>query len=182
MHPLAPSFRAVLVACALLLPIAAHAASREEIDARVREAVQELYETSGAAKELAGRAHGILVFPRVIKAGIGVGGEFGEGALLSGGRTVGYYNIASASIGFQLGAQAKSIAIMFMTAEALADFKRRKGWKAGVDGSVAIAKFGVGEEIDTETARRPIIGFVYANKGLMYNLTLEGSKITQIRK
>jgi lipid-binding SYLF domain-containing protein len=124
----------------------------------------------------------MLVFPRVIKAGIGIGGEYGEGALLSGGRTVGYYNIASASIGFQLGAQAKGIAILFMTDKALADFRKRKGWKVGVDGSVAIAKFGAGEELDTETARKPIIGFVFANKGLMYNLTLEGSKITQIKK
>jgi lipid-binding SYLF domain-containing protein len=181
-HSSTPFLRAVLVLCALAAPFAAHSASREEIDARVREATKELYETSSAARELAGRARGVLIFPRVIKAGIGIGGEYGEGALVSGGRTVGYYNIASASVGFQLGAQAKSIAIMFMTDQAFADFKKRKGWKAGVDGSVAIAKFGAGEELDTETARKPIIGFVFANKGLMYNLTLEGSKITQIKK
>lgn len=183
MRHVATSFlRAGLVLGALLVPLAAHSASREEIDARVREATQELHETSSAAKELSARARGVLVFPRVIKAGIGVGGEYGEGALLSGGRTVAYYNIASASVGFQLGAQAKSIAILFMTDKAFDDFRKSKGWKAGVDGSVAIATLGAGGELDTETAKKPIIGFVFANKGLMYNLTLEGSKITQIKK
>ena len=173
---------ATIALCLLLVPPAAPAAGREEIDARVREATQELYETSSAAKDLAARARGMLVFPRVIKAGIGIGGEYGEGALLAGGRTVGYYSIASASIGFQLGAQAKGVAILFMTDKAFADFRRSKGWKAGVDGSVALATLGAGGEIDTETAKKPIIGFVFANKGLMYNLTLEGSKITEIKK
>lgn len=171
-----------VLVCASLAPLAAYAASREEIDARVREATQQLYSTSSAAKDLSARARGMLVFPRVIKAGIGVGGEYGEGALLSGGRTVAYYNIASASVGFQLGAQAKSIAILFMTDKAWNDFRNSKGWKAGVDGSVAIATLGAGGELDTETAKKPIIGFVFGNKGLMYNLTLEGSKITQIKK
>lgn len=181
-HSLASTLGAGLVFGLLLAPLAAEAASREEIDARVREATQELYETSSAAKELSAKARGMLVFPRVIKAGIGIGGEYGEGALLSGGRTVAYYNIASASIGFQLGAQAKGIAILFMTDKAFADFRKSKGWKAGVDGSVAIATLGAGGELDTETAKKPIIGFVFANKGLMYNLTLEGSKITKMKK
>lgn len=171
-----------LVLGTVLTPFAAHSAGREEIDARVRAATQELHETSAAAKDLSARARGMLVFPRVIKAGIGIGGEYGEGALLSGGRTVAYYNIASASVGFQLGAQAKSIAILFMTDAAFENFRKSQGWKAGVDGSVAIATLGAGGELDTETAKKPIIGFVFANKGLMYNLTLEGSKITQIEK
>jgi lipid-binding SYLF domain-containing protein len=78
--------------------------------------------------------------------------------------------------------QEKSVAILFMTADSLAKFRESKGWKAGVDGSIAIATLGAGKSLDTETARNPIIGFVYSNKGLMYNLTLEGSKITQIEK
>lgn len=170
---------AFVVACA---SSTAMAASREEIDARVREAVQNLYQHSSAAKELADKASGMLVFPRIIKAGLGVGGEFGEGALLVSSQTVAYYNIGSASIGLQLGVQEKSVAILFMTAESLAKFRESKGWKAGVDGSIAIATLGAGKSLDTETARQPIIGFVYSNKGLMYNLTLEGSKITRIEK
>jgi lipid-binding SYLF domain-containing protein len=156
--------------------------SRQTIDAHVHEAVQEFYRTSSAGKELAGKAAGMLVFPNVVKAGIGVGGEYGEGALMVGGGNAGYYNIASASIGFQLGVQEKSVVILFMTADALAKFRASKGWKAGVDGSVALATLGVGQALDTETAQKPIIGFVFNNKGLMYNLTLEGSKISRIDK
>ena len=91
-----------------------------------------------------------------------------------------YYNIAAASIGFQLGAQARSQIILFMTESALSKFRASEGWKAGVDGSVALATLGAGGAIDTETAKKPIIGFIFSNKGLMYNLTFEGSKITKI--
>jgi lipid-binding SYLF domain-containing protein len=156
--------------------------SKEELDAEVREAVAELYKHSGAAKDLAGRSAGMLVFPKVVKGGIGIGGEYGEGALLVGGRTVAYYNIVAGSIGFQLGLQQKSQVILFMTQSELDKFRKSEGWKAGVDGSVALATLGAGGEIDTETAKKPIIGFIYSNKGLMYNLTFEGSKITEIDK
>jgi lipid-binding SYLF domain-containing protein len=124
----------------------------------------------------------MLVFPKVFKGGVGLGGEYGEGALLVGGRTVGYYNIAAGSVGLQLGLQKKSQVILFMHKPALQRFQRSKGWKAGVDGSVALATLGAGEQIDTETARKPIIGFIFSNKGLMYNLTFEGAKITRIDK
>jgi len=156
--------------------------SKEELDAEVREAVAELYQHSSAAKDLAGRSAGMLVFPKVVKGGIGIGGEYGEGALLVGGRTVAYYNIVAGSIGFQLGLQQKSQVILFMTQRELDKFRKSEGWKAGVDGSVALATLGAGGEIDTETAKKPIIGFIYSNKGLMYNLTFEGSKITEIEK
>lgn len=164
------------------LPGLAAAATAAEINAYTREALEAFRTQTSAGAELASRAAGVLVFPRVYKAGIGLGGEFGEGELRVGGATVGYYNMASASIGLQLGAQQKSVVILFMTQESLARFRRSKGWKAGVDGSVALATLGAGGELDTETAQKPIIGFVFSNKGLMYNLTFEGTKITRIRK
>lgn len=171
----------LLLLAALAAPVAG-AASREQLDAEVREALDALYEHSGAARELASRASGILVFPSVYKAGAVIGGEYGEGALLVGGKTAAYYNIVSASFGFQLGVQKKSEVILFMNTRELDKFRNSDGWKAGVDGSVAIATLGVGEQIDTETAKKPIIGFIYSNKGLMYNLTFEGAKITEIDK
>lgn len=173
-----------LLAAALIYgaPASAVNPSKEELDADVREAIAELYQHSSAAKELAGRSAGMLVFPKVLKGGIGIGGEYGEGALLIGGRTAGYYNIVSGSIGFQLGLQRKSQVILFMTQLELDKFRKSEGWKAGVDGSVALATLGAGGQIDTETAKKPIIGFIYSNKGLMYNLTFEGSKITEIEK
>ena len=168
------------VCLAALATSHAWADSKVELDAKVKEARAELAKHTSAGAELAAKAHGVLVFPKVIKAG--VGGEYGEGALQVGGRTVGYYNIAAASIGLQLGAQARSEIILFMTADALGKFRDSEGWKAGVDGSVALATLGAGGSIDTDTARKPIIGFIFSGKGLMYNLTFEGSKITKIDK
>ena len=157
-------------------------AAAEEIDAKVDASLKEFRKKVGPADELLQNARGVLVFPSVIKAGLGVGGEFGEGALRIGGETVDYYNTVAASIGFQLGAQSKTIILLFMTEEALSDFRSSKGWEVGVDGSVALVTIGAGGSLDTHTLQQPIIGFVFNNKGLMYNLTLEGSKITRIEK
>jgi lipid-binding SYLF domain-containing protein len=166
----------------LLAPLAAHAGSKVEIDAKVQEAVDTFHKQSAAGKALAQKATGMLVFPEVVKAGIGVGGEYGEGSLLVKGRPVAYYSTASASIGFQLGAQVKSQIILFMNPKVLEAFRKSKGWKAGVDGSVALATLGAGGELSTDTIKEPIIGFIFSNKGLMYNLTFEGSKITRLER
>ncbi|MEX0963294.1 MAG: YSC84-related protein [Pseudohongiellaceae bacterium] len=158
------------------------AASKAEIDANVAEALEEFYGEAAAGKRLAEQAAGMLVFPKVIKAGIGIGGEYGEGALIVGGTIADYYSTASASIGFQLGAQVKSQIVLFMTSDALSKFQNSDGWEAGVDGSVAIVEFGTGGEISSNSAQKPIIGFIFSNRGLMYNLTFEGSKISKINR
>ena len=124
----------------------------------------------------------MLVFPSVIKAGFGIGGEYGEGALRISGKTVDYYSTAAASIGLQLGAQTKTVILVFMQKSALNKFRNSEGWKVGVDGSVALVEIGAAEAIDTQNITDPIVGFVFGNKGLMYNLTLEGSKITKLKK
>jgi lipid-binding SYLF domain-containing protein len=160
----------------------ATAATATEIDARVNGALEQLYERSPAARELGSKASGILVFPRIIKAGFGLGGEFGEGSLLVGGSPVQYYRVAGASVGFQIGGQARAQVLMFMTEEALAGFQASNGWEVGVDGSVALVEFGVGEALTSHSARDPIIGFVFGNKGLMYNLSLEGSRFWKVDK
>jgi len=161
---------------------AADAASKVEIDAKVKASVVSFYVQVKSGKELANKAAGMLVFPEVYKAGIGLGGEYGEGALLVKGKKSSYYSTAAASIGFQLGAQVKSQVILFMTKKALKQFQNSKGWKAGVDGSIAVANVGAGGEIDTHTANKPVIGFIFSNKGLMYNLTFEGAKISKISR
>ncbi len=125
---------------------------------------------------------GFLVFPSVIKAGIGLGGEYGEGVLIIKGNPAGYYNLLSASFGFQLGFQSRSVIIMFMTEKSLAGFRNADRWKFGVDGSIVLVTVGAGGAIDTDTVTRPIIAFVLDPQGLMYNLSLEGSKITRIRR
>ena len=166
----------------VLMPANALAASAAELDASVEETKALFAEQVDGAQAFLDKAAGYLVFPRVIKVGIGVGGETGEGALVVGGKTVDYYRTASGSIGFQLGAQAKSIVIAFMTKESLDKFQDSAGWKVGVDGSVALIDIGAGKAIDSTSINDPVVGFVFGSKGLMYNLTLEGSKITRIDK
>ncbi len=159
----------------------AFAASAEEIDVKVDAALQTFRQKVGGADEFLASGKGVLVFPSVFKAGIGIGGEYGEGALRIAGKTVDYYSTASASIGFQLGAQAKTVIIVFMQEDALDKFRNSSGWEAGVDGSVALVELGAGGSIDTTNIKDPIVGFVFGNKGLMYNLTLEGTKITKLK-
>lgn len=166
----------------VLVALPVTAASKAEIDANVQVTVQNFYDESPVGKLLAEQASGLLVFPRVVKAGIGIGGEYGEGALLVDGETVQYYNTVSASIGFQLGVQVKSQIILFMTDEALDSFRNSDGWEAGVDGSVALIEFGAAEEINSNSIQDPIIGFILSNRGLMYNLTFEGSKMSKIER
>jgi lipid-binding SYLF domain-containing protein len=151
-----------------------------DLDRSARSALSEFFYKVHGGRELANRASGILVFPTVVKAGFGIGGEYGEGALLIRGQTAGYYNDVSGSFGFQLGAQARTVIIMFMTPEALDAFYRRDGWRVGVDGSVTVVTVGVGGAVDTNAVTSPVVGFILDQKGLMYNLTLEGSKISRI--
>ena len=158
----------------------ASAASKEVIDAKVREALATFAKESPAGVELMEKAAGVLVFPDVIKIGFGVGGEYGEGSLLVDGEPQAYYATAAGSFGFQIGAQFRAQLILFMTDAALERFRASSGWEAGVDGSVALITVGVGGKFDTATMQQPIVGFVFSNKGLMYNLTLEGTKITKI--
>ncbi len=159
-----------------------NAASATEINIGVSETLKRFKKEIPGGSEFLKRAKGVLVFPSIIKVGFGIGGEYGEGALKIGGKTTSYYSTAAASIGFQLGAQSKSVVLVFMTNNALKQFRSSEGWKAGVDGSVALIEWGVGEDINTLDIKDPIIGFVFSNKGLMFNLTLEGSKFTKIVK
>jgi lipid-binding SYLF domain-containing protein len=176
--------RALLIAVFVLAASFAVAPSAEasaaKINDDIRATMQRFFAQTPGARELAYKAAGVLAFPTVIKAGIGFGGEYGEGALMVNRNPVGYYNLVSASFGFQLGAQSRSIIIMFMTQEALAQFNHTDGWKVGVDGSVALITLGAGAAIDTNSITSPVIGFVLDPTGLMYNLTLEGSKISRI--
>lgn len=146
------------------------------------ESLQDFRRQINGAQVFLDQAAGYLVFPRVYKAGVGVGGETGEGVLRVGGSPVGYYRIAAGSVGFQFGAQAKSIVIVFMTRESLDRFRNSDGWRVGVDGSVALIDIGVGKTIDSNNVRDPVVGFIYGSKGLMYNLTLEGTKFTRVER
>ena len=167
---------------ALLLTSSVLAASAEKIDREADKALQVFRDDIPGAEVFINQAAGYLIFPRVIKFGIGIGAETGEGALRVGGQTVAYYRTTSGSVGLQLGAQAKSIVIAFMTKESLQKFRDSSGWKVGVDGSVALIDLGGGKTIDSHNVRDPVVGFIFGSKGLMYNLTLEGSKFSKLDK
>ncbi len=175
---------ALLVAALAIAFLAGCAAkpmtSLASIEEEANRTLAKLGRINPGARDLVGRAHGVLVFPRVYKAGIGIGGEFGDGVLREGGRTTGYYRIVSGSVGFQLGAQKHGQVIAFMDRRALERLKRSAGWQAGVDGSIVVADLGASGQATTLQVNQPIVGFIVGEAGLMYNVTFEGSKITRI--
>ena len=170
----------VFAVMALLSVVSGCVTPASALNRSADQAVQDFRQQVNGADVFLNQAAGYLVFPKVYKGGIGVGGETGEGVLRVGGSPVGYYRLAAGSVGFQLGAQAKSIVIAFMTREALDRFRKSEGWRVGVDGSVALIDIGAGKTIDSDNVRDPVVGFIYGSKGLMYNLTLEGTKFTKI--
>ncbi len=183
----ASNHKRIWAACSLLLlgmavSTASLAESKAQIDQRVASSLKKFYGYSPQHKELAHSAAGMLVFPRITKAGVGLGGEYGEGVLRVKGKTVGYYSIGGASVGLTLGVAEHSEVLMFMTPKALDQFTASKGWTIGTDAAVAVVKQGAGGQYDSETLKKPILGFVFAEKGLMGDLSLEGSKITKIDK
>jgi len=131
-------------------------------------------------QDLVKKAQGVLVFPDVYKAAIGVGGEYGKGALRVGGKTGGYYSIASGSVGLQLGAEERNIVFMFMTPQALADFRNSSGWQAGANAGVAVVKKGSEGSVDTSQINAPVLVFVFGHAGLMADASVEGTKISKL--
>lgn len=176
------SILTVTAAGLLFVSAVALAWSASKLDREVAETIGVFKEEVNGSEVFLNQAAGYLVFPRVIKVGLGFGAETGEGSLVIGGKTVDYYRTTSGSFGLQAGAQAKSILIAFMTQDALEKFRNSSGWKAGVDGSVALIDLGIGKTIDTDNLKDPVVGFIFGSKGLMYNLTLEGSKFTKLDK
>ncbi len=160
-----------------------HAATAREIDVSVDVALENFVRQVKGGTEFLQSAKGVLVFPDVYKAGfLLVGGEYGEGALRIGGTTVDYYNTAAGAFGPQLGAQKKTLILVFMQADALNKFRQSQGWEVGIDGSVALINVGIGDTMDSTTITEPIVAFVFNQKGLMGNFTLEGAKFTKQNK
>ncbi|HEY9029389.1 MAG TPA: YSC84-related protein [Burkholderiaceae bacterium] len=156
------------------------AESRHAVDASYQETLERLYAANAGTRELVAKARGVLVFPRVISAGLVVGGAYGEGQLREHGRVEGYYRTTTGSIGWQIGAQSRALVFLFMTEDALERFKAGHGWSGGVDASVALLTVGANGVVDANAARAPTIAFVLTNAGLMAGATLEGTKVTRI--
>jgi len=157
----------------------ASAASAKEIDAGVDDAIEKFEKEVKGGKSFLDSSKGMLVFPRVLKGGAGFGGEYGEGALRIGGKSADYYNMFQGSFGLQLGGEVKTVYLVFLDEGAMKRFRESEGWKAGVDGSVSLVTLGAGGTIDTNNLKDPIVAFVLGQKGLMYNLSFEGTKFTK---
>ena len=153
---------------------------RAEIDTSVDATLATLYSQVSGSKELAAKSRGILVFPKIYAAGLGFGGEYGEGALKVDGFSVGYYRTSSLTWGFQAGAQSKALIMMFMTQEALDKFRASNGWTAGADASVAVIKTGAQGTVDLASATSAVNAFALTNAGLMAGVTIDGTKVTKL--
>lgn len=159
---------------------AALAAGAAELARDANASLQKLYATAPAAKALGPKAHAILVFPKVTKAGLGVGGQFGEGALLKGGKAIGYYNTTGISTGLQAGAQQFGYAMFFMNEKALAQLNKAEGFEVGVGPSVVVMDEGMAKSTTTTSMKDDIYAFIFGQKGLMAGLGIQGNKITKI--
>jgi len=154
---------------------------KTEIDTAADATLATLYSSVNGSRELAAKSVGILVFPKILAAGLGIGGEYGEGVLKVGGSSVGYYKTTSVTWGFQAGAQSKALIMMFMTQEALDKFRNSSsGWTAGADASVAVIKTGAQGTIDTASAKAAVNAFALTNSGLMAGVTIDGTKVTKL--
>ena len=171
-----------MLAMPLISPRSAVAATAEEIDRDAAAALKKLYNTQPKAKELGSIAKGILVFPKIYKAGFVGGAAVGEGALLVGGKTVAYYNSFEGSYGLQAGVQRFSYVLFIMKDSVLDDFRNSSGFEVGVGPSIVVVDAGVAKTLTTTTAKDDIYAFVFAQKGLMAGLGIKGSKITKINK
>lgn len=177
---LAVAFAAMaFTACTTTLPSGSvtPAEQRANINEGADAALKRLYQTVQGSRDYVQRAKGVLIFPETVSGGFIVGAEHGKGVLRVGGEHAGYYSTSSGSIGLQAGAQSRSIIMLFMTQEALDNFRNSSGWTAGVDASVAVATVGATGHVDTNTMKEPVVAFALTNAGLMAGVSLEGAKI-----
>jgi len=152
----------------------------KDIDAKVDFAISQFKEEVTGGANFLPKVKGYLVFPSVVKGGFIVGAEYGEGALRINGETKHYYSMTSASIGYQAGVQVYSIVIAFVSEASLHSFIKSNGWEAGVDGSITVSDWGEGRDISSMSFEKPIIAFVYGQKGLMAGVSIKGTKFLKI--
>ncbi|MCU0938922.1 MAG: lipid-binding SYLF domain-containing protein [Burkholderiaceae bacterium] len=167
--------------CVALWPAAAWAADRGALESDARAALQKLTSTVPAAKSLSGTAAAVLVFPKITKAGLGVGGQYGDGVLFRQGKAAGYYNTSGASYGLQAGAQQFGYAMFLMNDKAVGALGANEGFEVGVGPSVVVMDEGKAKTMTTTTAKDDIYAFIFGQKGLMAGLGIQGNKITRLK-
>ena len=177
--------RAVLALAAvvsLAAASAAQAASTEDLNRDSRQALQTLFRTNATAEAVSRNARAVLIFPNIVKAGLVFGGAYGEGALMRGNTVLNYYNSVSGSWGLQAGAQSYGYAVFLMNDKALDYIDKSNGWEFGVGPTVVIVDAGVAKNLSTSTLKDDAYAFIFNQQGLMAGVSLEGTKISVIRR
>jgi len=173
---------ATVAIVALSLVNQANAATAEDLDKDSLQALQTLYQTSSVAETLSRSAKAVLVFPNVIKAGLVFGGSYGEGVLMKGSKVVDYYNSVTGSWGLQIGAQSYGYAVFLMTDDAVSYIEKTQGWEIGVGPTVVVVDEGVAKNISTSSLKDDAYAFIFSQQGLMVGVSIEGTKISKIKR
>lgn len=171
---------ALMLTGALAQP--AQAASAEDLDKDSAQALQTLYKTNPTAEVIAKKAKAVLVFPKIVKAGLVFGGSYGEGVLMSGTKVTDYYNSVSASWGWQAGAESYTYVVFLMSDKAVQYLHKSKGWEFGVGPSVVVVNDGMAKNLSTSTLKNDAYAFITDQQGLMASLSIEGTKISRIKR
>ena len=166
--------------CAMLFSPPASAQTKSALDAGVQNTVKQFNLIDARHQDLEDRAAGMLVFPQITKGGIGLASEYGKGALQVHGVTADYYSIASASVGLTAGMATHSEIILFMTRDALDKFTKSKGWSIGADTGIVVMMKGRMDDYDSYKLKRPILVFTFAERGLIADVSLHGTKVQRI--
>jgi lipid-binding SYLF domain-containing protein len=164
------------------LSFGAMAATAEDLHEDADQAVQSLIKTNPLAKDLSKTAKATLIFPNIIKAGLIFGGSYGEGVMKSGGKIDGYYNSVSGSFGWQAGAQSYGYVVFLMSDKAIKYVKDTKGWEVGVGPTVVVVDEGVAKNLSSSTLKDDAYAFIFDQRGLMAGVSIEGTKISHIKK
>jgi lipid-binding SYLF domain-containing protein len=160
----------------------AGAATAEDLDVDSRQALQTLYKSTPFAESISHNAKAILVFPKIIKAGLVFGGSYGEGVLLKGKTVENYYNSVTGSWGLQAGAQSYGYAVFLMTDKAVDYVRKSKGWEIGVGPTVVMVDEGVAKNMSSTTVKDDAYAFIFDQQGLMAGISIEGTKISLIKR
>lgn len=158
------------------------AATAEDLNSEATQALNALYKTNSAAESISKKAKAILIFPKIIKAGLVFGGSYGEGVMQKDSRFVAYYNSVSASWGWQAGAESYGYVVFLMNDKALKYLDQSKGWEIGVGPTVVVANEGVARNLSSTTLKDDAYAFIFDQQGLMASLSIEGTKITRIKR
>jgi lipid-binding SYLF domain-containing protein len=160
----------------------ASAATAEDLDKASQQALQTLYKTEPVAEFLSRSAKAVLIFPNIIKAGLVFGGSYGEGELIEGSKVADYYNSVSGSWGLQAGAQSYGYAVFLMTDKAIRYVKDTKGWEIGVGPTIVVVDEGVAKNLSTSSLKNDAYAFIFSQQGLMAGISIEGTKISRIKR